>query len=80
MTPETEGAWQMIETAPRTIVRTSDGHEYGEHFLAWPCFGEVMRVRWWQTTRGGPASNFICDGGSVVRPTHWMPLPKPPVA
>lgn len=76
--PPGETDWQPIETAPKAIIRTDGMHDYGERILAWPCFGEVMRVRWWQTNQGGQASNFICDGGNAVRPTHWMPLPPPP--
>lgn len=77
--------WQPIETAPKDIVgrqRMISGgayHEYGPYILAHPVFGQVARVRWWQTSDGDPrARNFLEDGGNAVRPTHWMPLPEPP--
>ena len=76
--------WQPIETAPKGIVaRESYGsqgncHELGPYILAFPVFGGVARVRWWQVSDDHTYCNFLEDGGNAVRPTHWMPLPKPP--
>lgn len=74
-------AWQPIETAPKAIEWRSGIHEYGPYFLAWPVFGDVARVRWWQSGEGKDmACNFIADGGLAAHFTHWMPLPEPPVS
>lgn len=71
--------WQLIDSAPKTTEWSSDGHEYGAYILAWPVFGEVARVRWWQSKDGDKLwCNFLEDGGNAVHPTHWMPLPNPP--
>lgn len=81
--------WQPIATAPKSIARREayvSGeafHEFGPYILAYPVFGEVARVRWWQSSKYGTpgherSCNFLEDGGNAVRPTHWMPLPEPP--
>ena len=74
--------WQPIETAPKNIAwRTGDGHEYGNYILAYPYFGEVVRVRWWQCPEPDgtvKSCNFLTDGGNSCYPDFWMPLPKPP--
>ena len=74
--------WQPIETAPkqivsrRSLIADSDKqHEFGPHVLLWPVYGEVARGRWWQAEH---YSNWLCDGGTAVQPTHWKPLPEPP--
>ncbi len=72
--------WQPIETAPKQIVRSFSGSEYGEHILLY--VGEVVRGRWWQSSRADWRAegyqNFLADGGNAVHPTHWQPLPTPP--
>lgn len=72
--------WRTMDSAPKGIEYRSDRHEYGPYILAYPCFGEVARVRWWQAADGDrKARNFLEDGGNAVHPTHWQPLPAPPV-
>ena len=58
--------WQPIETAPRDK----------SWFLATPGVYTVDMVRVWQVKDGRPY--FEGWGGNSCRPTHWMPLPKPP--
>lgn len=66
--------WQPIETAPKD----------GSQFLA--ANDEVFDVSWSTTTdRHEPAWAFACavfpfDDKSDERPTHWMPLPSPPLS
>lgn len=72
------GTWKPIETAPRKSEWISDGHGYGRYILAYPVFGEVARVHWWQSQYDPKVCNFLEDGGNAVHPTHWMPLPDPP--
>jgi hypothetical protein len=73
---EREAKWQRIESAPRTVEWQGDGHGYGPYILAWPVFGTVARVRWWQCKAG--SHGWIEDGGNAVSPTIWQSLPAPP--
>ncbi len=76
--------WRPIESAPKNITRRvklisgNSYHEYGPYILAYPVFGNVARVRWWQWSDDELAHNFLEDGGNSIHPTHWMPLPEPP--
>lgn len=74
--------WQDISTAPKQIVSSYDGSQYGAYILAYPINGRVARVRWWQSDkeqyRKQGYQNFLGDCGNAYRPTHWMPLPKAP--
>jgi hypothetical protein len=71
--------WQPIETAPKEIVvEYSDIQRFGRHVLLWDGSTPYpYRGRWWQAKNG--ASNWLADGGMAAHPTHWMPLPTPPV-
>jgi hypothetical protein len=79
-TPSVSGEvveWQPIETAPmdgtRVLVRNgSEGGYYTEPFdigvAEWSCcFG---KKQW---------GSVACCDVSYYKPTHWMPLPKPPL-
>lgn len=64
--------WQPIETAPQDGTRLILWGRYwsaGQGFMGEPLVGQHARDRWevW-----GPGGRF------GVRPTHWMPLPRPP--
>lgn len=67
--------WQSIDSAPKECVWVDGIHRHGPWILAYPVFGRVARVRWWESDS---ASNFLEDGGNAVRPSHWMPLPSEP--
>lgn len=71
--------WQPIETAPREECYRDGQNIYGEYILAWhPGSLAAYRCRWWFRDDTG-ACNFIADGGYVVSPPVWMPLPPPPI-
>jgi hypothetical protein len=74
-------AWQPIESAPKHIVYTDGRHRHGPYILVWSG-GEVKRARWWDANNEGETKycNWIADGGHAVHPTHWQPLPDPPVS
>lgn len=64
--------WQPIETAPK-----DDGDDF-ELILGFVPHSQTgyMCVFYWNASLGW--QNNI-DGG-IDKPTHWMPLPSPPVA
>lgn len=71
--------WRPGNTAPKNIVRTNGGDQYGPYFLADTDYG-VVRLRWWQAIKNedGRWQNFLGDCGNVFRVKHWTPLPRPP--
>lgn len=65
---EPSEAWQPIETAPRDGTRflaTEDGRDH--YALAWNSDG------YWESYCGQHVTQ-------TPEPTHWQPLPKPPLA
>lgn len=73
--------WQPIATAPKGIVQRCNNSECGAKILAWPIYGSVSVVYWWQWRKNSGeinGSNFLDEGGNAVYPSHWMPLPEPP--
>jgi hypothetical protein len=68
--------WQPIETAPKDgtaiLVRVPN--------YAYDSSETMTVVRWrhecWELTRGG---SYAEDHDLNATPTHWMPLPEPPV-
>lgn len=67
-TPECISEWRPIDTAPRAshvdIVLWHRRANIGSWMQDWDMGG----------TRGA----WVINGGYVVCPTHWMPLPEPP--
>ncbi len=69
-------AWQPIETAPRDGTRI---------FLAGCARGPSVRVGWWGTgrflgaKRGYEPTWAASSSDYDFGPTHWQPLPQPPV-
>lgn len=64
----TTDPWQPIETAPKA---------HKEHVLLyWPHWGERPFDAYWYN--GQWCAERVLDGMGPG-PTHWMPLPKPPV-
>lgn len=73
--------WKPIETAPKD----------GTKILIWGYFQNPMMTFLQWDELGAPEVSYFCNGkwngpcaGAhdeyiVYQPTHWMPLPKPPV-
>jgi hypothetical protein len=61
--------WQSIDTAPRdgTVVIGFDPSNVGNDYL-----NNVEFMRWINGAWLDPATH-------TCRPTHWMPLPEPPM-
>lgn len=69
-TPQTPQTWQPIETAPKDgtpILMRLEGFE-------WPDVGA-----WFDAGRNGHDYGWWQSHTMPVRPTHWQPLPAPPV-
>ena len=58
--------WQPIETAPKD----------GSHFLG----AEFWDNKWWYEEIWYSHTWKFGGGNFLTKPSHWMPLPKPPVA
>jgi hypothetical protein len=69
--------WQPIETAPkdgRGILLFADGEVWlGRWGYSEPS-GSYAEEKEWVTPSEGPGYN-----SQIENPTHWMPLPTPPV-
>lgn len=63
------GEWQSIETAPKGPNPILAGKYHAVYGWLWG------RVRWYESPGGG---GFYA-GTELSDPTHWMPLPEPPV-
>lgn len=67
-----QGNWQPIETAPKdgTAILVCEGENIGVVLWRQQAFtnGEM---EW--------CAQDCCDGVTIYKPTHWMPLPKPPI-
>lgn len=61
--------WQPIETAPKDGTEPLVSH------------GEFASVVWWDEIGSGWIVAALADQSIYApNPTHWMPLPAPPVA
>lgn len=76
-TPDANG-WMPIETAPKEPL--SRFVEEGPSILLFGGYsGGTIRTGYWKAKR----TNAWCDtalGRTPLTPTHWQPLPKPPVS
>lgn len=90
MTEDKKGEWQLIETAPKDGTRflgfRDDGKPGSKYpFLCWSELTADMPAFMYETSssqqfRTGDAYwASPAAVNSVVHPTHWMPLPTPPV-
>lgn len=81
--------WQPIETAPKDgteiIVGMDMATVWVVHVAFWVQVDEDMKLMgdwsdsdtgWWSYIRGSVTQEKL-EG--IYEPTHWMPLPKPPV-
>lgn len=59
--------WQSINTAPKD----------GTHILCYLPYGQSLMIETWWHVDERNGLWFHEDG--EVCPTHWMPLPKPPI-
>jgi len=67
--------WQPIETAPKdgTEIWAYNGEQVRMHWITWEHEGESGGM--WQY-----ADEILSDvAPDCWQPTHWMPLPEPPV-
>lgn len=62
--------WQPIETAPK------DGSRLLAYSKGWDHEQKDQEIAWWNESSG----LFRWQSGTIVKPTHWMPLPSPPEA
>jgi hypothetical protein len=79
--------WQPIETAPKdgtAVLIMRDIWPGTNTGRADECNGYNTYVaEWWADE--GPSGNWVCYMDSVldpicpIHPTHWMPLPAPPI-
>ena len=82
--------WQPIETAPRdatAILVMRDIWPGNPSGRAEDCNGHNTYVaEWWSAEGPDGAGAWICymhhiqDPECPIEPTHWMPLPPPPMA
>lgn len=64
-----QAQWQLIETAPHgKVILGFIPHSMGGYVCP------TLRIEL------GSWNNASCAAFSEVNPTHWMPLPKPPIA
>lgn len=71
--------WQPIETAPKDGARVD---LWGKNMLRWDRGGErIVNVAWGKVTdwMGTERYDWMHGRGEDFKPTHWMPLPPPPV-
>jgi hypothetical protein len=62
--------WQPIETAPKDGTRII----VANYAVVWP------DVSWVKSPRAGERWEHLNLGAVRFAPTHWMPIPKPPVS
>lgn len=65
--------WQPIETAPtdKEVLLACLGHDglrIGQKMYTEDTKSDLLNTCW-----------VIASSGNVCQPTHWMPLPKPPI-
>lgn len=82
-------AWQLIETAPRdgtAILVMRDIWPGNVSGRAETCNGYNTYVaEWWSGEGGSGEGRWMCymdliqDPECPIDPTHWMPLPAPPL-
>jgi hypothetical protein len=61
--------WQPIETAPRDT----------DVLLALWAYGIPGGERYYQVAQSTDGEHWTTECAPIWKPTHWMPLPLPPV-
>lgn len=69
--------WQPIETAPRDGTDIILGYERS-HAEEGRWMADASRNHWGETGWFATSDDALCDHPS--KPTHWQPLPPPPIA
>lgn len=69
--------WQLIEAAPLPEFDAAKYFSKTFRCLTASQYGHMKCATYSFTSRG--KGRWMDDGGYVCVPTHWMPLPKPPV-
>lgn len=72
----TDAQWALLRNQPRWIPVEERLPESGETVLVWH-HGEVQ-MAWLNHFTNGVAY-FVRDTHYNFEPTHWMPLPEPPI-
>jgi len=69
--------WQPIETAPKDQTIDLWGTRRG---LMMPP-ERVTNCRWDYVNKNGVLvmSEWVKGNGTIIDPTHWMPIPSPPI-
>jgi hypothetical protein len=83
--------WQPIETAPKDGTRIFLWLPEIEDYQRPKRIESYWQCSWWANEYGnGPACNVnarpkveydgaLCATWELIKPSHWMPLPAPPV-
>jgi hypothetical protein len=74
--------WRPIETAPRdaTPILLYDPHrERKPVYEAWWALEYEGGPGFWMTPMGPAGRGYTILDGKPNSPTHWMPLPDPPL-
>lgn len=81
--------WQPISTAPRdgtAVLVMSDDWPGTPSGRAEECNGHNTYVaEWWEAESDDDEGEWVCymdmpsEPRCPIEPTHWMPLPKPPM-
>lgn len=86
--PLLSDGWRGMESAPRdgtlrkagTCILLWDGAS--QWIARWEIINKDGKLGWWRAQAGNGGADFGEDGPAPVckNPTHWRPLPPPPVA
>lgn len=71
---DTNNGWQPIDTAEIHAFDAECWWASGDYVLVWD---RGIFVAWYGHTLAGKGRWMA--GSEVVQPTHWMPLPAPPI-
>ncbi len=82
--PAVPDGWKPIETAPKS--KADGSHVHGVYLLGFCPDPDLCNLEsaiciiWWEPLMDKGRGVWYGEGSYEVVPTHWMPLPKPPVA
>jgi hypothetical protein len=78
--PAAPDAWQPIETAPKggPLLVCFDRPDVINDLWPEPP-GRYVTIAYWDRFHGESGHWCECHDGQPVKPTHWRPLPAPPL-